>query len=241
MMGGIQSSFEKAQKDAGASIAGKSGGEQPAQENPKGQKLAARDQGAAQPGGPGKNSAEPKQTASPSPSQQPSSRSASSTSAQRAPNPSQGLTSWGAYHAARIAAHGATKAGTAGANAAGVGIGAVRSGIAAVKSAAANPGEAGRKIGAAAGQFAGNAANTKDRTLDAVENAAHAVAFPQESLPKAGKAVADGVKKNLNEGVQKVSDAAGKVGQGTSGIREGFREAYKQTTTPPEPPEEKTP
>jgi hypothetical protein len=94
-------------------------------------------------------------------------RSAASQSAggSHAPYARHGLASWGAYHAARMAAHGAVSAGNA-----------VSGGIGSVRDAIANPAAAGGDLGSAAGRGVGGFVRGAKDIGSTVAKSANAVA-----------------------------------------------------------------
>jgi hypothetical protein len=119
-----------------------------------------------------------------------------------APQARHGLASWGAYHAARIAAHGAVAAG-----------GSVASGAASVSGAVKDPGAAGKSLGSAAGSAIGGVVRGARDASNVVAKGASAAAHPVASAQKAAQGVANSVKE-ASSGV-------------TSGFREGFHAALE--------------
>jgi hypothetical protein len=131
--------------------------------------------------------------------------SAGTSSAPRssyAPQVRHGLASWGAYHAARIAAHGAVAAG-----------GSIASGAASVSGAVKDPGVAGRNLGSAAGNAIGGVVRGARDVSNAVAQGVNVAAHPVASAQKAVQGVANSVKE---------------AGSGVaSGFREGFHAALE--------------
>jgi hypothetical protein len=122
--------------------------------------------------------------------------------ASHAPQARHGLASWGAYHAARIAAHGAVAAG-----------GSIASGAARVSGAVMDPDAAGRSLGSAAGSTIGGVIRGARDVSNAVAQSANVAAHPVASAQKAARGVANSVKE---------------AGSGVaSGFREGFHAALE--------------
>jgi hypothetical protein len=133
-----------------------------------------------------------------------SSRANTSQSARssHAPQARHGLASWGAYHAARIAAHGAVAAG-----------GSIASGAASVSGAVKDPGAAGKSLGSAAGNVIGGVVRGARDVSNVVAQGANAAAHPVATAQKTAQCVADSVKE---------------AGSGVaSGFREGFHAALE--------------
>ena len=141
-----------------------------------------------------------------------SSKSAGSAGTSSAPRPSyvpharHGLASWGAYHAARIAAHGAVTAG-----------GSIASGAASVSGAVMDPGGAGRSLGSAAGNAIGGVVRGARDVSNAVAQGANVAAHPVVSAQKAAQGVANSVK------------------EAGSGVASGFREGFHAALEGPKP------
>jgi hypothetical protein len=123
------------------------------------------------------------------------------------PQARHGLATWGAYHAARIAAHGAVSAGSA-----------VSRGMGGVGNALENPGPTGHNLGNAVGRVAGRIAKGAADSKDAVNTAAHAVSHPSETASKAAGAVSSSFK-------GKIIEAKGAAAQVSRGFNEGYRSA----------------
>jgi hypothetical protein len=119
-----------------------------------------------------------------------------------APQARHGLASWGAYHTARIAAHGAVAAG-----------GSIASGAASVSGAVRDPGAAGKSLGSAVGSAIGGVVRGAKDVSNAVAQGANAAAHPVASAQKVAQGVANSVKE-ASSGV-------------TSGFREGFNAALE--------------
>jgi hypothetical protein len=134
-----------------------------------------------------------------------------------APQARHGLATWGAYHAARIAAHGAVSAGSA-----------VSSGIGKVGNAIENPGPTGHTLGNTVGMIAGRIAKGAADSKDAVNTAAHAVSHPSEAASKAADSISSSVKGKVAE----VRDTAAQVSK-------GFNEGYRSGRNPDRSEEEK--
>jgi hypothetical protein len=124
-----------------------------------------------------------------------------------APQARHGLATWGAYHVARIAAHGAVSTGSA-----------LSSGIAKVGNAIENPGPTGHNLGNSVGRIAGRIAKGAADSKDAVNTAAHAVSHPSETASKAAGAVSSSFK-------GKITEAKGAAAQVSRGFNEGYRSA----------------
>jgi hypothetical protein len=133
------------------------------------------------------------------------------------PQARHGLASWGAYHAARIAAHGAVSAGKA-----------VSGGMGGVGNALENPGPTGHNLGNTVGRIAGRIAKGAADSKDSVNTAAHAISHPSEAASKAADAVSNSVKGKVAE----VRDAAAQVSK-------GFNEGYRSGRNPDRSEEEK--
>jgi hypothetical protein len=133
------------------------------------------------------------------------------------PQARHGLATWGAYHAARIAAHGAVSAGSA-----------VSSGIGKVGNAIENPGPTGHNLGNSVGRIAGRIAKGAADSKDAVNTAAHAVSHPSETASRAAGAVSSSFK-------GKITEAKGAAAQ----VSRGFNEAYRSARNPDKSGEEK--
>jgi hypothetical protein len=142
-----------------------------------------------------------------------SARSAASESigGSHAPYARHGLASWGAYHAARMAAHGAMSAGNA-----------VSSGVGSVRDAIANPGSAGSNVGNAAGRAMGGVVRSAKDIGGTVAKGANAVAHPAQTAQKAAQSVSSSVR-----------DAV-------SGVSKGFREGFDKAANSSEPDDKKT-
>jgi type IV secretory pathway TrbL component len=125
-----------------------------------------------------------------------------------APNARYGLASWGAYHAARIAAHGAVAAG-----------GSIASGAASVSGAVKDPGAAGKSLGSAAGSAVGGVIRGARDASNVVAKGASAAAHPMASAQKAAQGVANSVK------------------EAGSGVASGFREGFHAALEGPKPEE----
>jgi hypothetical protein len=134
-----------------------------------------------------------------------------------APQARHGLATWGAYHAARIAARGAVSAGSA-----------VSRGMGEVGNALENPGPTGHNLGNAVGRIAGRIAKGAADSKDSVNTAAHAISHPSEAASKAADAVNNSVKGKVAE----VRDAAAQVSK-------GFNEGYRSGRNPDRSEEEK--
>jgi hypothetical protein len=101
----------------------------------------------------------------------------------RSPNARRdGLATWGAYHAARLASYSAVAGGNAATAAAGK-----------VAEAARNPVDSAGKVGGGAGRLAGSIANTSVNTGRAAQSAIHAVSHPVETAQRASSAVTGAV------------------------------------------------
>jgi hypothetical protein len=137
-----------------------------------------------------------------SPKNSPRVSNAQPARASHAPQARHGLASWGAYHAARIAAHGAVAAG-----------GSVASGAASVSGAVKDPSAAGKSLGSAAGSAIGGVVRGARDASNVVAKGASAAAHPVASAQKAAQGVANSVKE---------------AGSGmASGFREGFHAALE--------------
>ena len=123
-----------------------------------------------------------------------------------APQARHGLASWGAYHAARIAAHGAAAAG-----------GSVASGAASVSGAVRDPGAAGKSLGSAAGSAIGGVVRGARDVSNAVAQGANAAAHPVATVQRAAQGVAKSVK------------------EASSGVTSGFREGFNAAVQGPKP------
>ena len=134
-----------------------------------------------------------------------------------APQARHGLATWGAYHAARIAAHGAISAGSA-----------VSSGMGKVGNAIENPGPTGHTLGNTVGRIAGRIAKGAADSKDAVNTAAHAVSHPSDTASKAADAVSSSFK-------GKITEAKGAAAQ----VSRGFNEGYRSARNPDKSAEEK--
>lgn len=101
----------------------------------------------------------------------------------RSPNARRdGLATWGAYHAARLASYSAVAGGNAATAAAGK-----------VAEATRNPIDTAGKAGSSAGRLAGSIANTSVNTGRAAQSAIHAVSHPVETAQRASSAVTGAV------------------------------------------------
>ncbi len=163
--------------------------------------------GSITPQGPTQGTAAPIRARAPGNSAKGSPRASTSQSAHSsyAPHARHGLASWGAYHAARIAAHGAVAAG-----------GSIASGAASVSSAVMDPGAAGRSLGSAAGSAIGGVVRGARDVSNAVAQGANVAAHPVASAQKAAQGVANSVK------------------EAGSGVASGFREGFHASLEGPE-------
>ena len=101
----------------------------------------------------------------------------------RSPNARRdGLATWGAYHAGRLASYSAVAGGNAATAAAGK-----------VAEATRNPIDTAGKAGSSAGRLAGSIANTSVNTGRAAQSAIHAVSHPVETAQRASSAVTGAV------------------------------------------------
>lgn len=141
----------------------------------------------------------------------------SNPSSRRSSGPTPGLTrphglaTWGAYHGARLATQGA--------------IGGVRAagGVAkGVVGAMANPVETAGKIGAKAGQIAGNTTNAAEKTATTAAKVASAIKHPQET-------VGAGVQAASSAATAVVATTASTIRQSVNAVSAGFSEAYEKT------------
>jgi hypothetical protein len=132
----------------------------------------------------------------------PRANTSQSAHSSHAPHARHGLASWGAYHAARIAAHGAVAA-----------CGSIANGAAGVSGAVKDPGVAGRNLGSAAGNAIGGVVRGARDVSNAVAQGVNVAAHPVASAQKAAASVANSVKE-ASSGV-------------TSGFREGFNAALE--------------
>ncbi|HET9099509.1 MAG TPA: hypothetical protein VFN62_03885 [Acidobacteriaceae bacterium] len=121
-----------------------------------------------------------------------------------------GLATWGAYHAARLASYGAVAGGNVVSAAAGK-----------VVDAARNPVDTTGKLAGSAGRLAGSMANAAVNTSRSAQSAVHAIAHPSETAERGvqaigstvtgvGKQVAATTKGSINEAKTQFSDAYGK-------------------------------
>jgi hypothetical protein len=120
-------------------------------------------------------------------------------SAPRGPNPSHGLSSWAAYHAARLATQGTANAGFA-----------IAGGATAVAGAFKDPatiaGKAGESIGTSLGNVVKNTNSAKEAISSAVDKAAHPVRTANEaaqSLSSETKKAATNMKDRYTEAYNK--------------------------------------
>jgi hypothetical protein len=127
----------------------------------------------------------------------PRANTSQSAHSSHAPHARHGLASWGAYHAARIAAHGAVAAG-----------GSIANGAASVSGAVKDPGVAGRNLGSAAGSAIGGVLRGAREASNVVAKGASAAAHPVASAQKAAQGVANSLK------------------EASSGVTLGFREGF---------------
>jgi hypothetical protein len=134
-----------------------------------------------------------------------------------APQARHGLATWGAYHAARIAAHGAVSAGSA-----------VSRGMGGVGNALENPDQTGQSLGSRVGRIAGTIAKGAADGKDAVNTAAHAISHPSETASIAVDAISSSVK-------GKASEAKAAAAQ----VSRGFNEGYRSARNPEKSEEEK--
>lgn len=122
-----------------------------------------------------------------------------------------GIATWGAYHAARLATHGAVSSGRVVAGAGG-----------SVMEAIKDPVGTSARVGGAAGRAAGNISNTASSTARQAQSVAHAATHPIETVRK---------------GVQAAQDTIGGAAQRTAStlrdsvdaVRTGFSSSYEQT------------
>lgn len=127
-----------------------------------------------------------------------------------------GLATWGAYHTARLAAQGA--------------MGGVRNTGAAARSIAsslANPVETSGKIGAKAGQVAGNARNAVSHLSTTAKGVANAMTHPSETVQSAKNGVqsaTDSVRATYSSAVSAASRSA-------RAIKTGFSDAYDRASS----------
>jgi len=119
-----------------------------------------------------------------------------------------GLATWGAYHAARLAARGAA--------------GGVRSAASAVKSAAssaANPVETAGKLGTRAGSIASTAVNAVEKTASAAGTVTRAVTHPRETISASVGSIGNAVR-------VAATNLASTAQRGAHSIKSNFSEAY---------------
>jgi hypothetical protein len=120
-----------------------------------------------------------------------------------------GLATWGAYHAARLASYSAVAGGNAATAAAGE-----------VAEAARNPVDTTGKLAGSAGRVAGSIANAAVNTSRSAQSAVHAIAHPSETAARGAQAirsvisgsakqVAATAKESVNEAKVQFSDAYG--------------------------------
>ena len=121
-----------------------------------------------------------------------------------------GIATWGAYHAARLASYGAV----AGGNAATAAVGRVAE-------AARNPVDSAGKVGSSAGRLAGSMANAAVNTSRSAQAAVHALSHPSETAERgaqtiggaitgAASQVAATARDSVTEAKTQFSDAYGK-------------------------------
>jgi hypothetical protein len=137
----------------------------------------------------------------------------SSASAMRAPNVRrEGLATWGAYHAARLAAHGAVAGGGA--------IG--RTGKAAYE-AVTNPVGSSGKVGSLAGQVSGTVANSAENAAEAFsavgQTIAHPIATAKSGAAAIGNRVSDAASQVANMARRSVNEAQTKFSEAYGDLR----------------------
>ena len=105
-------------------------------------------------------------------------RSASGRSG-RSPNARRdGVATWGAYHAARLASYSAVTGGNA-----------ATAAVGRVAEAARNPEDSAGKVGGGAGRLAGSIANAAVNTSRSAQAAVHALSHPSETAEKGAQAI----------------------------------------------------
>ncbi len=136
--------------------------------------------------------------------------SSSQSALSRGPNPRFGLSSFAAYHAARMATQSAASAG-----------GAISQGVQAVQGAIKDPASAGAKVGAAAGTSAGKLVSGLNSAVSSAGKVGYALGDPAGTI---GAAI-DGVATAARGAKEGVASSA-------KGATQAFREAYQESSQP---------
>ena len=121
-----------------------------------------------------------------------------------------GIATWGAYHAARLASYGAVAGGNAATAAAGK-----------VAEVARNPVDSAGKVGGSAGRLAGSIANVAVNTNRSAQAAVHALSHPSETAERGAQAIGGAItgaasqvaataRDSVTEAKTQFSDAYGK-------------------------------